>query len=98
MMVVSRTDGNLAFHYTLVDQVVDFLISIGLKPLIQYSFMPRELAADPNKTVCYSPFITSPPRAMSEWELLVEDLHAICWNVTASQKYAPGSSASGMNR
>ncbi len=73
MMVVSRTDGNLAFHYTLVDQVVDFLISIGLKPLIQYSFMPRELAADPNKTVCYSPFITSPPRAMSEWELLVED-------------------------
>lgn len=73
MMVVSRTNGRLAFHYTLVDQVIDFLLSIGLKPLIQYSFMPRELASDPDKTVCYSPFITSPPREMSEWELLIED-------------------------
>ncbi|MDE7331974.1 MAG: helix-turn-helix domain-containing protein [Lachnospiraceae bacterium] len=73
MMVVNRTGGKLAFHYTLVDQVIDFLLSIGLKPLIQYSFMPRELASDPAKTLCYSPFITSPPREMSEWELLIED-------------------------
>lgn len=73
MMVVSRMNGKLQFHYTLVDRVLDFLLSIGLKPLIQLSFMPRELAADPNKTVCYSPFITSPPREMSEWELLIED-------------------------
>ena len=73
MMVVSRTGGKLTFHYTLVDRVIDFLLSIKLRPLIQLSFMPRELAADPNKTVCYSPFITSPPREMSEWELLVAD-------------------------
>lgn len=73
MMVVSRTGGKLSFHYALVDQVIDFLLSIGLKPLIQLSFMPRELAADPDKTVCYSPFITSPPREMSEWDLLIKD-------------------------
>lgn len=73
MMVVSRAGGKLAFHYTLVDQVLDFLLSIGLKPLIQFSFMPRELASDPSKTVCYSPFITSPPREMYEWDLLIED-------------------------
>lgn len=73
MMVVSRTSGKLSFHYTLVDQVIDFLLSIGLRPLIQLSFMPRELAKDPEKTVCYSPFITSPPREMSEWDLLIED-------------------------
>lgn len=73
MMVVSRINGKLHFHYTLVDRALDFLLSIGLKPLIQLSFMPRELAADPNKTVCYSPFITSPPKEMSEWELLIED-------------------------
>lgn len=73
MMVVSRSGGKLQFHYTLVDRALDFLLSIGLKPLIQLSFMPRELAADPNKTVCYSPFITSPPREMIEWEMLIED-------------------------
>ncbi|MCM1173660.1 MAG: helix-turn-helix domain-containing protein [Blautia sp.] len=73
MMVVSRTGGRLSFHYTLVDQVIDFLLSIGLKPLIQFSFMPRELASDPDKTMCYSPFNTSPPQEISEWELLIED-------------------------
>ncbi len=73
MMVVSRTAGKLSFHYTLVDMALDFLLSIGLKPLIQFSFMPKELAADPSKTTFYSPVITSPPREMSEWEMLIED-------------------------
>ena len=52
---------------------LDFLISIGLKPLIQLSFMPRDLAADPNKTIFYSPMITSPPKHMSVWEQLVDN-------------------------
>lgn len=73
MMVVSRINGELKFRYTLVDMVLDFLLSIGIKPMIQLSFMPGELARDPNKTVCYSPFITSPPAKMEEWNLLVED-------------------------
>ncbi len=73
MMVVSRTGGKLFFHYTLVDMALDFLLSIGLKPMIQLSFMPRELASDPNKTLFYSPVITSPPKDFYEWELLIED-------------------------
>ena len=44
MMVVSRIGQELRFTYTLVDQVLDFLLSIQLKPLIQLSFMPKELA------------------------------------------------------
>ena len=73
MMVVSRIGGKLTFHYTLVDMALDFLVSIGLKPLVQFSFMPRDLAADPNKTIFYSPMITSPPKHMSEWELLLDN-------------------------
>lgn len=73
MMVVSRVDGKLTFHYTLVDMALDFLVSIGLKPLIQLSFMPKDLAADPDKKIFYSPMITSPPKHMSEWEQLVDN-------------------------
>ena len=73
MMVVSRQNGKLQFHYTLIDKALDFLLSIHLKPLIQLSFMPKELAADTNKTLCYSPFITSPPKDIREWEMLIED-------------------------
>lgn len=77
MMVVSRDDhGVLHFHYTLIDQALDFLLSIGLRPLIQFSFMPAELAAYPNKTVGYNPFITSPPAKMEEWNYLIEDMTA----------------------
>lgn len=63
MMVVSRSqDGKLHFHYTLVDMAMDFILSIGLKPMIQLSFMPSELASDPDKQIFYIPFNTSPPQ------------------------------------
>lgn len=35
--------------------------------------MPKELAENPDKTVCYCPFITSPPADMKEWNFLIED-------------------------
>lgn len=73
MMVVSRNNGKLSFHYTLVDMAIDFLLSINLKPMIQLSFMPRELASNPNKTIFFSPVITSPPKQMEEWDMLVDD-------------------------
>ncbi len=73
MMVVSRENGRLSFHYALVDMVLDFLLSIGIRPLVQLSFMPQELASDPDKNVCYIPFNTSPPKDMHEWETLVMD-------------------------
>lgn len=74
MMVVSRTaDQKLHFHYTLVDMALDFLMSIGLKPMIQYSFMPRELASDRRKQIFYSAVNTSPPKSMDEWNMLIED-------------------------
>ena len=56
MMVCTRNDDGLQFRYTLVDMAFDFLLSIGLKPLVQLSFMPLALASNPNKNVCQSPF------------------------------------------
>ena len=79
MMVVSRVNGKLLFNYTMVDMVLDFLLSIKLKPFMQLSFMPGALASDPKKTIFYNPFNTSPPKEMSEWNNLIEDftLHLI---------------------
>lgn len=73
MMVVSRVGEELRFTYTLVDQVLDFLLSIQLRPMIQLSFMPKELAENPDKTIFYCPFIISPPANIKEWELFIED-------------------------
>ncbi len=75
MMVVSRArDGSLRFHFQMIDSVIEFLLTIGLRPVIQLSFMPSALASDPGKTVFYKPFNTSPPADMSEWVQLVSSL------------------------
>lgn len=75
MMVVSRSsDGSLQFRFQMIDSALDFLLSIGLKPLVQLSFMPTALASDRDKTIFYKPFNTSPPRDMGEWNLLIERL------------------------
>lgn len=72
-MLVCRAskDGTLQFSFTLIDKVLDFILSIGLKPLIQFSFMPAAMAADSRKTIFSSPFTISPPRRMEDWNLLV---------------------------
>ena len=72
-MLVCRMgkDGTLQFSFTLIDKALDFLLSIGLKPLIQFSFMPADMAAYPGRTVFASPFTISPPRRMEDWTRLV---------------------------
>ncbi len=62
----------LTFHY--VDEVLDFLLSIGLKPLIQFSFMPKLLAKDPKSTIFYNPVILSEPNHYGKWAYTIREL------------------------
>lgn len=50
-LLVASADasGNPVYNFAYVDMVLDFLHSIGLRPWIQLSFMPRVLALHPNK-------------------------------------------------
>ncbi len=62
----------LTFHY--VDELMDFLMSIKLKPMIQLSFMPRLLAKNPDNTIFYNPSILSEPNNIAHWEFLITGL------------------------
>lgn len=72
-MLVCRAskDGSLQFSFALIDKALDFVLSIGLKPLIQFSFMPAAIAAAPSRTIFASPFTVSAPRKMDDWNYLV---------------------------
>ncbi|MDC7241160.1 MAG: helix-turn-helix domain-containing protein, partial [Spirochaetales bacterium] len=74
MHIISRNTKGLSFHFNLIDEVIDFLLSVKLKPIINLSFMPEELARDKNKTVFTSKFITSEPADINEWKLLIRNL------------------------
>lgn len=75
MMVVSRDeDGKLHFNFSLVDQIIDNLNRLRLRPFIELSFTPSVMASDPGKTIFQQPFNTSPPKDLGEWEQLITEL------------------------
>ncbi len=68
MHVVSRDRaGQLQYSFVYVDSMLDFVLSVGLKPLIQLSFMPAELAINPNNRIFDSTMINSPPVSNHAW-------------------------------
>jgi xylan 1,4-beta-xylosidase len=75
--VVTRgDDGILAFDFTVVDALYDHLLEVGLRPIVELSFMPAAIARNANETVFGYRGIISPPRDWSEWHDVVHALAA----------------------
>jgi xylan 1,4-beta-xylosidase len=68
--------GALAFDFSRVDAIYDQLLELGLRPVVELSFMPAALARDPELTVFTYGGIISPPADWTEWRLLVTELTA----------------------
>lgn len=79
-MMIYREDeaGKPHFNFRFVDQLFDFLLSIGLKPFIELGFMPSQLAADPEQKVFFRASYVSGPKDMERWCELVERLLRHC--------------------
>ena len=74
-LAVYRDSGDGPVHdFSRVDEVMDRLLETGLRPIVELSFMPRDLAADPDATVFDFKGIISPPRDYERWAALVRDL------------------------
>jgi xylan 1,4-beta-xylosidase len=66
--------GRVVHHFDGVDRVYDTVLELGLRPVVELSFMPRDLAADPTKTVFEYQAVVSPPKDWDRWYELVRDL------------------------
>ncbi|HEY0761403.1 MAG TPA: glycosyl hydrolase [Pyrinomonadaceae bacterium] len=55
------------------DQIFDFLLSIGMKPFVELSFMPGALASGGKTVFSYQANVT-PPSDYKEWSTLIERL------------------------
>jgi xylan 1,4-beta-xylosidase len=62
--------------FTGIDRVYDELMEIGLRPVVELSFMPAALARDPARTVFTYGAIISPPKDWDRWAALTGDLAA----------------------
>ncbi len=71
MVYTEDEEGHPVYSFVLVDKVLDFIISIHLKPLIQLSFTPQSMASDPEHLIDMRHYNTSPPKSMQAWITLV---------------------------
>jgi xylan 1,4-beta-xylosidase len=66
--------GQPVYNFSYVDQIYDGLLANGVRPLVELSFMPRQLASkDVRHTFWYHPFI-APPKDYRRWDDLIEAL------------------------
>ena len=64
--------GNPKYNFTYVDQIYDGMLANGVRPMVEISFMPKQLASDPN---AIHPFWykqnVSPPKDYAKWDDLI---------------------------
>jgi xylan 1,4-beta-xylosidase len=72
--IVKHKDG-LLYSFFNVDQIVDFLLSIGMRPFVELSFMPTALASGA-KTVFHYHGNVTPPKDYKQWATLIHTLAA----------------------
>src|SRR5829696_6255525 len=75
---VVRDDDEIRYSFFNSDQIFDFLLSIGMKPFVELSFMPGALASGTKTVFSYEANVT-PPRDYKQWAMLIERFvsHAI---------------------
>ncbi|WP_238007483.1 xylan 1,4-beta-xylosidase [Dactylosporangium sp. AC04546] len=65
-----------ALDFGAVDAVYDAVLELGMRPVVELSFMPPELARDPSQTVFAYEAVISPPGDWERWAWLVRSFTA----------------------
>ena len=65
----------LLFSFFNADQIIDFLLSIGMRPFVELSFMPATLASGNTTVFSYRGNVT-PPKDYDQWAELIRKLTA----------------------
>ncbi len=66
MGVYREENGKPEYNWQYIDELYDFLESIGMKPFVELSFMPNALASG-RKTIFWYRGNVTPPKDMTKW-------------------------------
>ncbi len=61
------------YSFFNADQIIDFLLSIGVRPFVELSFMSEALASGTTTVFRYAANVT-PPKDMAQWSTLIRKL------------------------
>ena len=65
--------GNPIYNWQYIDQLYDFLLSIDVKPFVEFSFMPSALSSANNTCFWWKGNVT-PPKSYEKWHDLIKAL------------------------
>jgi xylan 1,4-beta-xylosidase len=68
-------EGKLLYSFFNADQIIDFLLSIGMRPFVELSFMPETVASGSTTVFSYRGNVT-PPKDYKQWATLIQKLTA----------------------
>jgi len=63
----------LLYSFFNADRIIDFLLSIGMRPFVELSFMPETLASGQTTVFSYRGNVT-PPRDYDQWATLIQKI------------------------
>jgi len=64
-------DGRPVYNWSYVDQIYDGLLDNGVRPFVEISFMPKDLAARLDYHSFWYKEIVSPPKDYAKWDALI---------------------------
>ena len=73
MGTLVRQEKKLIYSFFNADQITDFLLSIGIRPFVELSFMPQALASGSKTVFRYKANVT-PPKDYKQWETFIHKL------------------------
>jgi xylan 1,4-beta-xylosidase len=71
MDVYHEIDGQPVYDFSRVDRLYDQILALGMKPFVELSFMPQDLASGNQKIFFWNANVT-PPKDIHKWSALVE--------------------------
>ena len=66
-------DEKLLYSFFNADRIIDFLLSIGMRPFVELSFMPETLASGRTTVFSYRGNVT-PPQDYDQWATLIQTI------------------------
>lgn len=69
--IYREIQGNPVYDFSRSDQILDYYLSLGITPVIEFGSMPRDLASNPSATVFLWRQGISPPKNWLRWQDLI---------------------------
>ncbi len=73
LYTLTRNAGELDYCFFNIDRIFDFLLSIGMRPFVELSFMPTAIASGEQTVFAYRANVT-PPTDQEAWRELIRRL------------------------